>query len=225
MTQTHPTHAIDCWLFDLDNTLYPATTGFFGQMDRRIAAYVARVTGADAAAAHALQKRYFHEHGTTLAGLMAHHAIDPDHYLRDVHDIDLTQLSPDLQLAAAIADLPGRKLVFTNADADYGQRVLDRLGLGAVFEAIYDIRAANYLPKPDSRSYTALCTTHGVDPRRTIMVEDMARNLRPAKQLGMTTLWINNGSEQAESADWADIVDHETSALGPWLAHYMGLRS
>jgi putative hydrolase of the HAD superfamily len=212
---------IDCWLFDLDNTLYPATGHFFAQIDAKITAYVGRVTGVDRAAAYQTQKRYFHQHGTTLAGLMADHDVDPDDYLRDVHDIDLGALAPDPALIAAIAALPGRKLVFTNADADYGQQVLDRLGLGAAFEAIYDIRAANYVPKPHPQSYANLCARHAVNPARAIMVEDMARNLRPAKQLGMATLWVNNGSEQAESADWSAIVDHQTDALGPWLAQYV----
>jgi putative hydrolase of the HAD superfamily len=208
----------DVWVFDLDNTLYPASADLFALMDVKMAAYVAQVTGADMGEARRIQKRYFHDHGTTLAGLMASHDIDPHHYLDFVHDIDLDRIALDLDLAAAIAALPGRKLVFTNADSAYGARVLDRLGLGTAFEAIFDIRDADFAPKPDPRAYTKFCDAHHVDPTRAVMVEDMARNLRPAKHLGMGTVWINNGSEQGPAPTDTAFVDHEITALSPWLA-------
>jgi putative hydrolase of the HAD superfamily len=207
----------DIWVFDLDNTLYPAETNLFAHMDVKMGDYVARIEGVDLATARIIQKRYFHDHGTTLAGLMANHDIDPDHFLDYVHDVDLSAVAPDEELIAAIGRLPGRKLVFTNADAHYGQKVLDRLGLGAAFEAIFDIRDAGYLPKPAIAAYHQFCSDHGVDPTRAIMVEDMARNLVPAKELGMETVWINNGSEQGGTTDWSATVDHEITALAPWL--------
>ena len=211
----------DTWVFDLDNTLYPASTNLFAHMDVKMGEYVARVEGVDAVTARTIQKRYFYDHGTTLAGLMANHSINPDHYLDYVHDIDLSAVTPDAELIAAISQLPGRKLVFTNADAVYGQRVLDRLGLGSAFEAIFDIRDAGYLPKPDLAAYHLFCSNHAVDPTSAIMVEDMARNLVPAKQLGMGTVWINNGSEQGGAADWSATVDHEITALAPWLTQQL----
>ncbi len=217
----------DTWVFDLDNTLYPASTNLFAHMDVKMGEYVARVEGVDAVTARIIQKRYFYDHGTTLAGLMANHSIDPDHFLDYVHDIDLSGVMPDAELIAAIGKLPGRKLVFTNADAVYGQRVLDRLGLGTAFEAIFDIRDAGYLPKPDLAAYHQFCGNHDVDPTTAIMVEDMARNLVPAKQLGMATVWINNGSEQGWGAeqggttDWSTTVDHEITALAPWLTQQL----
>ncbi len=211
----------DIWVFDLDNTLYPASTNLFAHMDVKMGEYVARVAGVDAVTARTIQKRYFYDHGTTLAGLMANHAIDPDHFLDYVHDIDLTAVTPDPELVSAVAQLPGRKLVFTNADAVYGQRVLDRLGLGTAFEAIFDIRDAGYLPKPDIAAYHHFCSKHHVDAKAAIMVEDMARNLVPAKELGMATVWINNGSEQGGDVDWTATVDHEITALAPWLTHQL----
>ena len=211
----------DIWVFDLDNTLYPASANLFALMDVKMGEYVARVEKVDLAEAKQIQKAYFRDHGTTLSGLMARHSIDPEHFLDYVHDIDLDVLTADVGLAASIKSLPGRKLVFTNADSDYGQRVLNRLGLGDVFEAIFDIRDAGYVPKPEAAPYQAFCVRHGVDPARAIMFEDMARNLVPAKAMGMATVWINNGSEQAIHLEDASHIDHETQELAPWLAQYL----
>ena len=209
---------IDCWIFDLDNTLYPASSDLFGLIDRRMTAYVARITGLPESEALALQKRYFHEHGTTLSGLMAHHDVDPHHFLEDVHAIEMDVLAEDRRLVGSIARLPGRKLVFTNGDGAYARRVLARLGLGASFEAIHDIHACNYLPKPSAASYASLLDGLHVDPMRALFAEDMARNLKPAKALGMTTLWVDNGSEQAGEVAAPDYVDYRTADLGDWLS-------
>ena len=215
--------AIDCWIFDLDNTLYPASSDLFGLIDARMTAYVARVTGLPAQEALALQKRYFHAHGTTLSGLMANHGVDPHHFLEDVHTIEMDVLAEDRRLVEAIARLPGRKLVFTNGDGAYARRVLGRLGLGDSFEAIHDIHACAYRPKPEAASYASLLDTLAIDPRRALFAEDMARNLKPAKALGMTTLWVDNGSEQGGSEQAGEVatpehVDYRTADLGEWLA-------
>ena len=209
---------VACWIFDLDNTLYPASSDLFGLIDRRMTAYVARVTGLDEAAALALQKRYFREHGTTLSGLMAHHEVDPHHFLEDVHAIEMDVLAEDRRLVEAIARLPGRKLVFTNGDGAYARRVLARLGLSESFEAVHDIHACAYRPKPEAASYASLLENLRVDPARALFAEDMARNLKPAKALGMTTLWVDNGSEQAGEVAAPDFVDYRTADLGEWLA-------
>lgn len=210
---------IDHWVFDLDNTLYPAATDLFGQIDRRMTAYVARLTGLAADEARALQKQLFHEHGTTLSGLMARYGIDPHAFLADVHAIELDGIAEDRRLARAIAALPGRKFVFTNGDEPYARRVLAALGLSQSFEAIHDIHACAYRPKPDPASYASMVAAFGIDPERALFAEDMARNLRPAKAIGMTTLWIDNGSEQAgEAATGADYIDFRTDDLGAWLA-------
>jgi putative hydrolase of the HAD superfamily len=213
---------IRAWIFDLDNTLYPASADLFGLMDKRMTAYVARTLGIDdMTQAYALQKSYFQQHGTTMAGLMAEHAIDPHHYLADVHDIDLSVLAEDARLARLIARLPGRKLIFTNGDEPYARKVLARLGLSETFEAIHDIHASAYKPKPHDDSYAAMIAGLGVDPRESVFVEDMARNLAPAKALGMTTVWIDNGSEQGHDAD-RSYVDHHITDLADWLHSILG---
>lgn len=204
------------WIFDLDNTLYPARTNIAGQMDARITQYIADLLALDWAAARTLQKQFFHEKGTTLAGLIAHHGVDPHHYLEFVHDLEMDVLEHDAPLVAAIARLPGRKLIFTNADAPYATRVLDRLGLSDSFEAIHDIHATNYVPKPEPEVYRGLCAAYDLDPAQSLFVEDMARNLAPAKAIGMTTVWVNNGSEQAADAA-RDFIDFTITDVAGWL--------
>ena len=205
------------WIFDLDNTLYPARSNLFARIDARMTAYIARLLQVDDAEARRVQKAYFHGHGTTLAGLKAEHGVDPHEFLHDVHDIEMDVLEHDAPLAAALATLPGRKLVFTNGDKPYALKVLDRLGLGGSFEGVHDIHAMDLRPKPDPRAYRGLCEAFDVDPRTALFAEDMARNLKPAKAIGMTTLWVDNGSEQGPEQD-RSFIDHVVSELGPWLA-------
>jgi putative hydrolase of the HAD superfamily len=204
------------WIFDLDNTLYPHEARLFEQVDRRITDYIARLFRVGHDEAHRIQKGYFHTRGTTLAGLMAEHGVDPHEYLADVHDIEMDMLEENAPLAAAIARLPGRKLVFTNADAPYATKILARLGLGESFEAIHDVHALNYRPKPEPWAYRHICDTYGLDPAECLFADDMARNLRPAKDIGMATLWVDNGSEQAEGAG-RDFIDYTTRDVTHWL--------
>ena len=217
-----PLRHIDTWIFDLDNTLYPARSNLFAQIDGRMKQYIANLLGVDHDAAHAVQKRFFHSHGMTLRGLMNDHDVDPYHFLDYVHDIDVSVVRYDGQLAEAIGALPGRKLVFTNADTPYARRVLDRLGLSNAFEVIHDIHEMCYLPKPDMRAYKGLCDAYDIEPGRALFVEDMARNLLPAKAIGMTTVWINNGSEQGPATGLDLVVDFEIHDLGGWLAGVVG---
>ena len=213
---------IDTWIFDLDNTLYPAKCDLFALIDAKMGIYIQQLLGCDAVQARAVQKSYFRDHGTTLSGLMAVHEIDPHDFLDFVHDIELDRVEHDARLVASIARLPGRKLVFTNGDVRYAQRVLDRLGLGSSFEAIHDIHAMAYVPKPAPASYTAMCAQWQVDPTRALFAEDMARNLKPAKDIGMTTLWIDNGSEQASDDEFAPFIDYRTAHLTDWLHELTG---
>ena len=208
---------IDSWIFDLDNTLYPASASLFPQIDRRMGAYIQRLLQVDPAEAHRIQKGFFHSHGMTLPGLMAEHGVDPHEFLADVHDVDVDVVAPHPELADLIARLPGRKFVFTNADAPYAERVLARLGLSDSFDALHDIHALGYVPKPQTPAYVHMCAAHGIDPMRAVFVEDMARNLAPAKTIGMTTVWIDNGSEQGPG-DARDHIDHIIPDVGSWLA-------
>jgi putative hydrolase of the HAD superfamily len=204
------------WIFDLDNTLYPVSANLFAMIDARIGQYVQNLLNLSAEEAHILQKGWFHAHGTTLSGLMAEHGTDPHHYLADVHDVDMSVLEANEALVSALARLPGRKLVFTNADGPYAAKVLDRLGLSDTFEAIHDIHATNYRPKPDPLVYQGLCDAYALNPAESLFVEDMARNLKPAKAIGMTTVWIDNGSEQTADAD-RSFIDFTVTDLGAWL--------
>lgn len=211
----------DCWIFDLDNCLYPARMGFFAEVNQRIGTYVQRVTGLDPAAAHALQKRYFHDHGTTLAGLMRHHDVDPTDYLDFVHDVDLSRLDPDPRLAQLIAALPGDRLIFTNADAAYARRVLKRLGLDHLFDTIIDVCATGYEPKPQPGAYGHLhAHVERIGAERPVFVDDMSRNLAPAHALGITTIWLDNGSEAGNAGHHPGHVDQVIGDLHDWLARW-----
>ena len=210
--------AIDTWIFDLDNTLYPASSGLFAHVDRRMTDFIGRLLDLPGDEARTVQKDYFARYGTTLAGLIAHHDVDPNYFLDDVHDIPLDALSPDPRIVEGISRLPGRAFIHTNGDAPYAGRVLERLGLGSHFVHIQDIHACDYRPKPHASGYEDLITCFDIDPARALMVDDMAKNLAPAKALGMTTVWVDNGSEQALEAVETDHIDIVIDDVGAWLA-------
>lgn len=205
------------WIFDLDNTLYPAHCNLFSQVDRRIGQFIEGQLGLDQVEARLLQKHYFREHGTTLAGLMANHAIDPGAFLDFVHDIDVSPVPPSPDLDQVLARLPGRKFIFTNGSTAHADRVTGRLGVSHHFEGVFDIIAADYKPKPDPASYDKLIRQHGIVPAKAAMVEDLPRNLRPAAALGMTTVLVLTGEEWAEADRTGDHIHHVTDDLVAWL--------
>ena len=213
-----PLASIDCWIFDLDNSLYPASTDLFELIDVRMGQYIAQRLGCEIAEARIIQKGFFRDHGTTLAGLMKEHGVEPREFLDYVHDIDLARLTADPRVIAALDRLPGRKFVFTNGDEAYARRVLDRLGLANAFDGVHDIHAMGYVPKPDPGAYAAMCERHAIDPTRALMAEDMARNLVPAKALGMVTVWVDNGSEQASHEADPAFIDYHVADIGDWLS-------
>jgi putative hydrolase of the HAD superfamily len=217
-----PLASIDCWIFDLDNSLYPASTNLFELIDVRMGEYIAGRLGCGPAEARRIQKGFFRDHGTTLAGLMKEHGVEPSDFLDYVHDIDFARLTADPRVVAALDRLPGRKFVFTNGDETYARRVLDRLGLANAFDAVHDIHAMDYVPKPDPRAYRAMCERHAIVPARALFAEDMARNLVPAKQLGMTTVWVDNGSEQASHDADPAFIDYRIADIGDWLSEITG---
>jgi len=205
---------IDVWLFDLDNTLYPPESEVMGLVEQRMTVFVARELNLPTGEARALQKRYYHEHGTTLAGLMASHGVDPEAFLNEVHDISLDRLSPDAELRAALARLPGRRLVFTNGDAGHAERVLAKLGIDDLFEATFHIASADYIPKPAPRTFARMTAAHDVDPTRAAFFEDSAKNLGPAAAIGMTTVLVGPHAQDAD----APFVHYRTRHLAPFLA-------
>jgi putative hydrolase of the HAD superfamily len=215
---------IDTWIFDLDNTLYPASCNLFDQIHRRMGEFISELLSVDLDEAKRLQKLYFREHGTTLRGLMNVHDIDPTVFLDHVHRIDLSPVLPDAALVAALAALPGRKLVFTNGTVRHAENILSHLGIAALFSGIFDIAACGYVPKPDPAGYAELVRRHAIDPRRAAMIEDMAKNLAPAAALGMTTVWLRGTIDWAREGAEADYVHHVAEALTPFLAELVAVR-
>ena len=205
------------WIFDLDNCLYPASTGLFALIDERMGAYIQRLLDCDRDEAKRVQKAHFHEHGTTLAGLMKNHEIDPSDFLDDVHAIPLDRVQCDERLGSALSRLPGRRFVFTNGDAPYARRVLEAIGVGAHFDELHDIHASELRPKPDPHGYALLCERFGIDPARALLVDDMAANLKPAKALGMTTVWVDNGSERGSHGADDNFIDYRIGDVADWL--------
>lgn len=214
--------SIDTWIFDLDNTLYPSSSNLFALIDAKMGLFIQQFLNVDPVEAHRVQKHYFHNHGTTLSGLMTQHDVDPHHFLGFVHDVEMDRLVPNPTLAKAVKALPGRKLIFTNGDAPYAQRVLGKLGLGDCFDGMFDIHDSAYEPKPHAAAYDKMCDKLDVEPSRALFVEDMARNLRPAKTLGMTTVWINNGSDYGAAEACSSFIDYETDEVTAWLTSTMG---
>ena len=213
---------ISDWIFDLDNCLYPAGSRLFELIDQRMTAYIEELLGVGWEEARRVQKMHFHGSGTTLAGLMKHHDVDPRHFMNDVHDIPLDLLVRDDRLLAALTRLPGRKFIHTNGDADYAWKVLDRLGIAAVVDHLHDIFAADLTPKPELHGYQKLLDQFGIEPSHAIMVEDMVQNLAPAKALGMTTVWVDNGSERGNHGYDEAVVDVRVENIGAWLEEMLG---
>ncbi len=210
------------WIFDLDNCLYPASAGLFDLIDERMGSYIQRLLGCDPVEARRVQKEHFHAHGTTLAGLMHEHGVDPHDFLDEVHSIPLDRVSRNDRLASALARLPGRRFVFTNGDEPYARRVLQAIGVHAQFDDLHDIHANSYRPKPDPESYRRLCERFAIDPHHALFVEDMAANLKPAKQLGMTTVWVDNGSERGSHGADPGFIDHRIENVADWLESILG---
>jgi putative hydrolase of the HAD superfamily len=203
---------VRAWVFDLDNTLYPPSARLFAQMQPRITAFVSRTLGVSPAEAERMRDTYWLRYGTTLAGLMAEHGIDPLPYLREVHDLDFSRLQPDPVLAERIRRLPGRKIVFTNGDGDYAARVLHARALNGCFDAVYGVEHAGYLPKPEQAAFEAVFALDGLSPLEGAMFEDDPRNLAVPHLMGMRTVLV--GDEEGDHAH----VHHHTADLSEFLA-------
>jgi len=209
------------WIFDLDNTLYRADNGIFAQIETRMTDYVMAFLKLPRDEAYARQKELYRRYGTTLNGLMREHGAEPDAYLQYVHDIDLSDLGPDQALATAIAKLPGRRFVFTNGCRDHAARILDRLEMTGLFDAVWDIRSMAFAPKPQAGAYTSVTEAAGVTCGQAAMFDDIARNLVPARALGMTTVWLKTDSPWGKQGPLMDVresdIDHETDDLTRFL--------
>jgi putative hydrolase of the HAD superfamily len=219
------------WVFDLDNTLYPATSDLFAEIDTRMTAFVADYLDLPPTEARVLQKSYYSKHGTTLSGMMAHHDMDPEEFLFHVHEIDLSPLPHLPELVEAVGGLPGRKFVYTNGSRRHAERVTAHMKLDHLFDGKFGIEDASYVPKPNQSSYDDFCRLHDVDPTEAIFFEDLARNLTPAKEMGFTTVLVHSDKDwshepiEARPASLADVtgddgaehIDYVTGDLAAFL--------
>ena len=208
---------IKTWIFDLDNTLYPPEENIFSQIDQKMTSFIADNLEISNEEAFNIQKQNFIDHGTTLAGFMnsGNDKIDPDKFLEFVHDINLNSLKEDSNLRKILLLLPGKKYIFTNGTKKHAENVLKKLNLENIFQSIFGIKEANYLPKPNLETYNLFLKTYNIDPKTSIMFEDMGRNLIPAKELGMKTVLLerklpnkNNSDQEEKYKDlWNDNYD------------------
>ncbi len=214
------------WIFDLDNTLYPAECNLFAQVDHRMGAFIQKFLGVPYAYARHLQKAYYRQFGTTLAGMMQVHSMDPKAFLDYVHDIDLSGVPEAPALDAAISRLPGRKLIFTNGTRWHAERVATKLGVLGQFEGIFDIVDSDYIPKPHRTPYDKFLADHRIAPESAAMFEDMPHNLEAPHHLGMTTVLVQSAADydnvvQRKIRSWTSVpehVHHMTDDLAGFIA-------
>jgi len=220
-----PTDHVDVWVFDLDNTLYnPRRSDLMPQMHVRMQEFIMARFGVDETEADRRREFYYLQYGTTLRGLMEHHSMDPEEFLPYCHQLDLSGIGHDAALDDALTRLPGRKVVYTNATRAHAGAVMERLGIGRHFEDVFDIADADYLPKPAMPSYDVFLKRYGIDPKRAAMFEDTAKNLKPAHDLGMRTIWLRNDRPSAQPlTDDRDHIHHETDELADFLEEVLGL--
>ncbi|MEM7569383.1 MAG: pyrimidine 5'-nucleotidase [Pseudomonadota bacterium] len=204
------------WIIDLDNTLYPADSHLFDQIDVRMGRYIADMFDVDRVEARRIQKDYFVRYGTTLSGLIDQHDIDPHPFLEFVHDIDVTLIPQDPHLKDALMALPGKRYIYTNGSYGHAERVLDHLKLSDAFDGIFDIAAAQFEAKPALSAMERCVETFNVNPATSTMIDDMAKNLEPAAALGMHTVWIDTGSPWAAAGQGPHIKETAT-CLKSWL--------
>lgn len=208
---------VDAWIFDLDNTLYPAHCNLFAQIDERMGSFIARELDVDRVEARRIQKKFYVEHGTTLAGLMAEHGMAPGPFLDFVHDIDLAVVEESGALDAALARLPGKRFIFTNGSARHAENVAGKLGVLDRFDAIIDIAACDFVPKPHPDAFSHFLGHSSANAQKAAMFEDIARNLEVPHALGMRTVWVHTGeewaTERAHHGSDGEHVHHTTHDL------------
>ena len=217
LPRQNPFQSIETWVFDLDNTLYPASSRLFDQVDRKITEFIMQALGLEWDEAHKIQKSFFREYGTSMRGMMTVHGTSPEEYLDYVHDIDLSPVPVSPKLNEALGNLPGRKVIFTNGSTKHAENVTRKLGISDHFDGIFDIVDSQYTPKPDYGVYEKMISTFGIDPRTSVMVEDMAKNLVPAHKLGMTTVWVRSDTDWAKESSSGSHIHYTINDLEEWL--------
>jgi len=210
---------INTWIFDLDNTLYSADSGIFQQVHELMGKFVSSHLDIDIEDAKIIQKKYYKQHGTTLRGMMDNHGVDPDHFLAEVHKLDYSIVGPNLRLNEELKKLKGRKIIYTNANMQHTIDVLEKIELSNFFDDIYDIKMANYIPKPELAPYEQMIKQFDINTDSTAMFDDIAKNLVPAKNVGFTSVWIDAGYENFSDDIKASkkYLDHETTNITEFL--------
>ena len=210
-------NSIKYWIFDLDNTLYSGQTKVFEQVDKKMSKYISDKLNIDLKEAKKIQKDYFYQYSTTLNGMIKNHKINPEEFLEFVHDVDIDFLEKDLRLAEEIKKLDGKKIIFTNGSKKHALNVTKKIGIDKLFDGIFDIVSADYVPKPSIEPYKKLVEEHKIDPKLSVLVEDIARNLKPAYEMGMKTVWIENDEPWAKKFSDSDFVNYKTNNLSEFL--------
>ena len=205
------------WLFDLDNTLYSGKTKVFEQIDKKMSKYISEKLNVDINEARKIQKSYFYQYNTTLYGLVKNHKIDADDFLDFVHDIDISFLNKDPQLAQELKNLDGTKIIFTNGSRRHAINITKKLGIDQYFDDIFDIVESDFIPKPSVHPYKKLVKKHKIDPNLCVFIEDIARNLKPAYEMGMKTVWIENEEPWAKKFSDSNFVNYRTNNLSEFL--------
>ena len=208
---------IKFWLFDLDNTLYSGKTKVFEQIDKKMSKYISKKLNVDINEAKKIQKSYFYQYDTTLRGLVKNHKIDAEDFLDFVHDINIDFLKQDLDLAKELEKLDGKKIIFTNGSKKHAINITQKLGIDKYFDDIFDIVDADFIPKPSIQPYKKLIEKHKIDPNLCLFVEDIARNLKPAYEMGMKTVWIENEEPWAKKFSDSEFVNYKTNNLSEFL--------
>jgi putative hydrolase of the HAD superfamily len=205
------------WLFDLDNTLYSGKTKVFEQIDKKMSKYISEKLNVDINEARKIQKSYFYQYNTTLYGLVKNHKIDADDFLDFVHDIDISFLNKDPQLAQELKNLDGTKIIFTNGSRRHAINITKKLGIDQYFDDIFDIVDSDFIPKPSVQPYKKLVKKHKIDPNLCVFIEDIARNLKPAYEMGMKTVWIENEEPWAKKFSDSNFVNYRINNLTEFL--------
>ena len=208
---------IKFWLFDLDNTLYSGATKVFDQVDKKMSQFISEKLNISKEEARKIQKNYFVEYDTTLNGMIKNHKIDANEFLKFVHDIDLSFLKRDKQLEEQIKKIKGKKIIFTNGSREHAENVTKKLGIDRHFDDIFDIKSADFIPKPSLITYKKIIEKYKIEPQYSIFIEDIARNLKPAYELGMKTVWIINDEPWAAKFSDSDFINYKTNKLSNFL--------
>ncbi|MBO6491141.1 MAG: pyrimidine 5'-nucleotidase [Pelagibacteraceae bacterium] len=209
--------AIKCWIFDLDNTLYSGKTRVFEQVDKKMSKYISEKLNVNIVEAKEIQKNYFYEYNTTLNGMINNHKIDANEFLEFVHDVNIDFLKKDSLLNEELMKLDGKKIIFTNSSRKHAMNVIRKIGIDQHFDDIFDIVDSEFVPKPDIVSYKKLVEKHKIDPKLCVFIEDIARNLKPAYEMGMKTIWIENDEPWARKFSDSDFINYKTNNLPEFL--------